>query len=149
MTSKVLEFERPIVELEGKIRELKLLSGSSREMAAEIERLEEKARKLQAERFAALTPWEQVQLAKHPDRPYTLDYIAEIMTDFVELRGDRAFADDDIRFPFQQRLEHLRNVVGAVLIVGIKIDDIVGAQLGGFTEPGHVRLGETLVALQF
>jgi acetyl-CoA carboxylase carboxyl transferase subunit alpha len=94
MTSKVLEFERPIVELEGKIRELKLLSGSSREMAAEIERLEEKARKLQAERFAALTPWEQVQLAKHPDRPYTLDYVGELMTDFVELRGDRAFADD-------------------------------------------------------
>lgn len=94
MTTKVLEFERPIVELEGKIRELKLLSGGSREMAAEIERLEEKARQLQKERFASLTPWEQVQLAKHPDRPYTLDYIGEIMTDFVELRGDRAFADD-------------------------------------------------------
>jgi acetyl-CoA carboxylase carboxyl transferase subunit alpha len=94
MTSKVLEFERPIVELEGKIRELKLLSGSSREMAAEIERLEEKARKLQAERFAALTPWEQVQLAKHPDRPYTLDYIGEVMADWMELRGDRSFADD-------------------------------------------------------
>jgi acetyl-CoA carboxylase carboxyl transferase subunit alpha len=94
MSSKVLEFERPIVELEGKIRELKLLSGGSREMAAEIERLEEKARQLQRERFAALTPWEQVQLAKHPDRPYTLDYVAEITTDFLELKGDRAFADD-------------------------------------------------------
>jgi acetyl-CoA carboxylase carboxyl transferase subunit alpha len=82
------------VELEGKIRELKLLSGESREMAAEIERLEEKARELQKERFASLTPWEQVQLAKHPDRPYTLDYIGELMTDFVELRGDRAYADD-------------------------------------------------------
>jgi acetyl-CoA carboxylase carboxyl transferase subunit alpha len=94
MSTKVLEFERPIVELEGKIRELKLLSGESREMAAEIERLEEKARQLQKERFASLTPWEQVQLAKHPDRPYTLDYIGELMTDFVELRGDRAYADD-------------------------------------------------------
>ena len=94
MTSKVLEFERPIVELEGKIRELKLLSGGSREMAAEIERLEEKARKLQAERFASLTPWEQVQLAKHPDRPYTLDYVSELMSDWMELRGDRAYADD-------------------------------------------------------
>jgi acetyl-CoA carboxylase carboxyl transferase subunit alpha len=94
MTTKVLEFERPIVELEGKIRELKLLSGGSREMAAEIERLEEKARQLQRERFASLTPWEQVQLAKHPDRPYTLDYIGEIMTDWIELRGDRAYADD-------------------------------------------------------
>jgi acetyl-CoA carboxylase carboxyl transferase subunit alpha len=94
MSSKVLEFERPIVELEGKIRELKLLSGGSREMAAEIERLEQKARQLQKERFASLTPWEQVQLAKHPDRPYTLDYIGELTTEFVELRGDRAFADD-------------------------------------------------------
>jgi acetyl-CoA carboxylase carboxyl transferase subunit alpha len=94
MTTKVLEFERPIVELEGKIRELKLLSGGSREMAAEIERLEEKARQLQRERFASLTPWEQVQLAKHPDRPYTLDYIGEMMTDWIELRGDRAYSDD-------------------------------------------------------
>ncbi|MFO0633446.1 MAG: acetyl-CoA carboxylase carboxyltransferase subunit alpha [Nannocystaceae bacterium] len=94
MTSKVLEFERPIVELEGKIRELKLLSSGSGEMAEEIERLEEKARQLQRERFAALTPWEQVQLAKHPDRPYTLDYLAEIATEFLELRGDRAYADD-------------------------------------------------------
>ena len=94
MSTKVLEFERPIVELEGKIKELKHLSGGSREMAQEIERLEEKARQLQKERFASLTPWEQVQLAKHPDRPYTLDYIGEMTTDFVELRGDRAFADD-------------------------------------------------------
>ena len=94
MTTKVLEFERPIVELEGKIRELKLLSGGTGEMAAEIERLEEKARQLQRERFAALTPWEQVQLAKHPDRPYTLDYLGEITTDFVELKGDRAYSDD-------------------------------------------------------
>ena len=94
MSGKVLEFERPIVELEGKIRELKLLSGGSAEMAAEIARLEEKARQLQRERFASLTPWEQVQLAKHPDRPFTLDYVGEMMDDFVELRGDRAYADD-------------------------------------------------------
>ncbi len=94
MSSKVLEFERPIVELEGKIRELKLLSGGSAEMAAEIARLEDKARQLQRERFASLTPWEQVQLAKHPDRPFTLDYVGELTCDFVELKGDRAYADD-------------------------------------------------------
>ena len=94
MASKVLEFERPIVELEGKIRELKHLSAGSGQMEAEIARLEEKARQLQQERFAALTPWEQVQLAKHPDRPYTLDYIGEITHDFTELKGDRAYADD-------------------------------------------------------
>ena len=93
MSGKVLEFERPIVELESKIRELKSLSGSV-DMAGEIARLEEKAAALQKERFAALTPWEQLQLAKHPDRPYTLDYIGELLTDFVELRGDRLFGDD-------------------------------------------------------
>ncbi|MCA9689906.1 MAG: acetyl-CoA carboxylase carboxyl transferase subunit alpha, partial [Myxococcales bacterium] len=94
MTTKVLDFERPIVELEGKIRELKLLSEGSEEIATEISRLEEKAHKLQKERFAKLTPWEQLQLAKHPDRPYTLDYIGELLRDFVELKGDRGFADD-------------------------------------------------------
>ena len=93
MSGKVLEFERPIVELESKIRELKTLS-SGGDMAGEIARLEEIAVQLQKERFAALTPWEQLQLAKHPDRPYTLDYIGELLTDFVELRGDRAFGDD-------------------------------------------------------
>lgn len=94
MSAKVLDFERPIVELETKIRELKTLSGGSPEMADEIARLEERAALLQRERFATLTPWEQLQLAKHPDRPYTLDYIGEMLTDFVELRGDRAFGDD-------------------------------------------------------
>ena len=93
MSGKVLEFERPIVELESKIRELKTLS-SGGDMAGEIARLEQIAVQLQKERFAALTPWEQLQLAKHPDRPFTLDYIGELLTDFVELRGDRTFGDD-------------------------------------------------------
>jgi len=73
---------------------LKLLSSSNGEMAEEIQRLEEKARQLQRERFASLTPWEQVQLAKHPDRPFTLDYLGEISTEFMELRGDRSYSDD-------------------------------------------------------
>ncbi len=97
MTGKVLDFERPIVDLERKINELKTLSAGgkgSSDMAGEIAQLEQKAAALQRERFAALTPWEQLQLAKHPDRPYTLDYIAELLTDFVELRGDRCFGDD-------------------------------------------------------
>ncbi len=94
MNDKVLDFERPIVELEGKIRELKQLSAGSTEIAGEIARLEEKAVRLRSERFASLGPWEMLQLAKHPDRPYTLDYIGEITTDFMELRGDRRFADD-------------------------------------------------------
>ncbi|MEZ4449446.1 MAG: acetyl-CoA carboxylase carboxyltransferase subunit alpha [Nannocystaceae bacterium] len=94
MSGKVLDFERPIVELESKIQELKMHSHVSAEMAVEISRLERQAAELQRERFASLTPWEQLQLAKHPDRPYTLDYIGEIFAEFVELRGDRLFADD-------------------------------------------------------
>ena len=95
MTTRVLDFEKPIVELEGKIRELKLLLASGDvDMAKEIERLEAKASQLQREHYAHLSPWEQLQLAKHPDRPYTLDYIGEMTTDFVELRGDRSFRDD-------------------------------------------------------
>ncbi|MEE9385692.1 MAG: acetyl-CoA carboxylase carboxyltransferase subunit alpha [Nannocystaceae bacterium] len=94
MTTKILEFERPLAELEGKIRELKSLALGSSVMVTEIERLEAKASELKRERLASLTPWEQVQLAKHPDRPYTLDYLKHMMTGLVELRGDRAFRDD-------------------------------------------------------
>jgi acetyl-CoA carboxylase carboxyl transferase subunit alpha len=95
MSTRVLDFEKPIVELEGKIRELKLLlAGGNEDMAKEIERLEAKASELQREHYAQLSPWEQLQLAKHPDRPYTLDYIGEITEDFVELKGDRAYRDD-------------------------------------------------------
>ncbi|MGH1343207.1 MAG: acetyl-CoA carboxylase carboxyltransferase subunit alpha [Nannocystales bacterium] len=126
MSTKVLEFERPIVELEGKIKELKHLSGGSREMAQEIERLEEKARELQKERFASLTPWEQVQLAKHPDRPYTLDYIGEMTTDFMELRGDRAFADDPA-------------IVGGLCRFGERTVMIIGHQKGRNTKENLFR----------
>ena len=94
MSTRILDFERPIVELEGKIQELKQLSEGSEEMASEIAKLERKAAALQQERFAQLSPWEQLQLAKHPDRPYTLDYLDQMMDEFVELRGDRAFRDD-------------------------------------------------------
>jgi acetyl-CoA carboxylase carboxyl transferase subunit alpha len=95
MTTRVLEFEKPIVELEGKIRELKLLlAGGNEDMAKEIARLEARASELQREHYSHLSPWEQLQLAKHPDRPYTLDYIGEMTSEFIELKGDRAYADD-------------------------------------------------------
>ena len=126
MSTKVLEFERPIVELEGKIKELKHLSGGSQEMAAEIERLEQKARQLQRERFAKLSPWEQVQLAKHPDRPYTLDYIGEITTEFVEFRGDRAFSDDPA-------------IVGGLCRLGERVVMILGHQKGRNTKENLYR----------
>jgi acetyl-CoA carboxylase carboxyl transferase subunit alpha len=90
----VLDFERPIVDLERKIEELKQLSAGSIDFGDEIRRLEKKARKLQEEIFAELTPWQKVQLSRHPARPYTLDYVGAIFDEFLELHGDRAFADD-------------------------------------------------------
>ncbi len=90
-----LEFEKPIVELEKKIREMKeFSSGGGLELNSEIIALERKLEKLQAEIFSKLTRWQRVQLARHPKRPYSLDYIQLIFTDWVELHGDRGYADD-------------------------------------------------------
>ena len=90
-----LEFERPLIALESKIAELKDLSGGAKiDFSDEIAKLERKAKKLQAEIFSELTPWQIVQLARHPQRPYTLDYISRLFTDFFEIEGDRRFAAD-------------------------------------------------------
>ncbi len=90
-----LEFERPLLALESKIAELKDLSGGARvDFSDEITKLERKAKKLQAEIFSELTPWQTVQLARHPNRPYTLDYLSRLFTDFFEIEGDRRFAAD-------------------------------------------------------
>jgi acetyl-CoA carboxylase carboxyl transferase subunit alpha len=90
-----LDFERPVVQLEAKIAELKELSGGVRaDLSEEIQRLEKKARKLQQEIFSDLSPWQIVQLARHPNRPYTLDYLSRLFTDFFEIEGDRRFAAD-------------------------------------------------------
>ncbi len=90
-----LDFERPILELEGKVQELKSLPASgSINLDSEIKRLEEKLVQAKKQVYEHLTPWQRVQLARHPKRPYTLDYVAKLMTDFVELHGDRAFSDD-------------------------------------------------------
>ena len=91
---QVLDFERPIVDLERKIDELKQLSSGTVDFSDEVRRLEKKARRLQEEIFADLTAWQKVQLSRHPARPYTLDYLQLVCDDFVELHGDRAFADD-------------------------------------------------------
>nr|HEX4319188.1 acetyl-CoA carboxylase carboxyltransferase subunit alpha [Kofleriaceae bacterium] len=90
----ILEFERPIIDLEKKISELRGLSTESVDFSTEIGRLESKARKLQKEIFAELSAQQKVQLARHPARPYMLDYIGLLMEDFVELHGDRGFRDD-------------------------------------------------------
>lgn len=90
-----LDFEKPILELEKKIREMKeFASGEEIELSSEIVSLERKLQKLQNEIFSKLSRWQKVQLARHPNRPYTLDYISHIFTDFVELHGDRGYADD-------------------------------------------------------
>ncbi|OCG34999.1 acetyl-CoA carboxylase carboxyl transferase subunit alpha [Gilliamella sp. Gris1-4] len=93
-----LEFEKPIAELEAKINSLKNIDSQQVELDInldkEIKQLHKKSRELTKKIFANLTPWEIAQLARHPNRPYTLDYLKEIFTDFDELAGDRAYADD-------------------------------------------------------
>ncbi|MCM8796301.1 MAG: acetyl-CoA carboxylase carboxyltransferase subunit alpha [Candidatus Omnitrophica bacterium] len=89
-----LEFEKPIAELEKKIKELKDFSEKKINISAEVKRLEDKLEALKKETYANLTAWQKVQIARHPQRPYTLDYINMLMTDFLELHGDRAFFDD-------------------------------------------------------
>ncbi|MDB4963411.1 MAG: acetyl-CoA carboxylase, carboxyl transferase, alpha subunit [Myxococcales bacterium] len=90
----ILEFERPIIDLERKISELRGLSTETVDFSSEIRRLEQKARKLQKEVFADLTAQQKVQLARHPGRPYLMDYVGFLMDDFIELHGDRSFRDD-------------------------------------------------------
>src|SRR5580693_10213118 len=90
----MLDFERPVVELERKIEELIRVSGGASELRPQIALLEARARELQQKIFAELSPWQKVQLSRHPTRPYTLDYVERLITDFVELHGDRRFADD-------------------------------------------------------
>ncbi len=95
MIRSYLEFERPIEELELKIDELKRLSdGKDIDISGEIKKLEKKVRDLRTDIFSSLTPWQKTMIARHPDRPYTLDYINMMVSDFVELHGDRRFADD-------------------------------------------------------
>lgn len=90
-----LDFEKPLEELETKIEELRRLSdGKEMNITSEVKKLEKKAKDIRSEIYSNLTPWQKTMVARHPDRPYTLDYISAITTDFVELHGDRRFADD-------------------------------------------------------
>ncbi|HQU15128.1 MAG: acetyl-CoA carboxylase carboxyl transferase subunit alpha [Chromatiales bacterium 21-64-14] len=95
MDLNFLDFERPIAELEAKIQELRFVSGGQDiNLQDEIQRLEAKNRALTESIFASLTTWQVAQMARHPQRPYTLDYVGGIFTEFHELHGDRLFADD-------------------------------------------------------
>jgi len=89
-----LEFEKPIVELEQKIRELKEYSTDTVDFSADIKKLEKKAEKLREEIFSNLTRWQRTQLARHVNRPFTLDFVDEIFTDWFEIHGDRLYRDD-------------------------------------------------------
>lgn len=90
-----LDFEKPIIELERKIAELKNFTVREEiDLSSEIKRLEERLERVKKEVFDNITPWQRVQLARHPKRPYTLDYVSMLMTDYMELHGDRRFADD-------------------------------------------------------
>src|SRR5437764_1443292 len=92
-----LDFEKPVAELEAKIAELRALesSDSAAAIGEEISRLESKAAQTLKDLYAELTPWQKTQVARHPDRPHCLDYVAALIADFVSLAGDRKFGDDD------------------------------------------------------
>lgn len=93
MAKAVLDFEKPIIELEAKLEEMKKYSDNL-DIDKEIIRIESKVRQLKEELYRDLTRWQRVQLARHPDRPYTLDYIDLMTTNFLELHGDRNYRDD-------------------------------------------------------
>ncbi len=95
MKTTFLEFEQPIAELEAKIEELRFLQDDSAvEISDEIQRLQKRSQALTRDIYGKLTPWQMAQVARHPQRPYTLDYMELLFSDFEELHGDRAFADD-------------------------------------------------------
>ncbi len=93
MAKVTLEFEKPINELEQKIEEMRKYADNPA-IALEVEKIEKRMNHLQRSVFSGLTRWQKVQIARHPDRPYTLDYIGLMTTDFIELHGDRTFKDD-------------------------------------------------------
>jgi acetyl-CoA carboxylase carboxyl transferase subunit alpha len=122
-----LEFERPIVELERKIEELRKTAGDADlDVAQEVEALESRAEEMRRQIFSSLTRYQRVQLARHPRRPYTLDYIEKMTTGFVELHGDRSFADD-------------RAIVGGLAWLDDRAVMIVGLQKGRDTKENLLR----------
>lgn len=122
-----LDFEKPIIELEAKINELRNFSSHRNvNLGSEIKKLEDKLEKVKADIYNNLTPWQKVQIARHPQRPYTLDYIRFMMTDFVELHGDRLFADD-------------LALIGGLATLGDKKVLVMGHQKGRDTKENVMR----------
>lgn len=125
MAKQALDFEKPIIELEQKLEEMRRYSENP-DIAAEVAKLEKRVIQLQQSVFSSLTRWQRVQLARHPDRPYTLDYIQLMTTEFVELHGDRAFRDD-------------KAIVGGFSRLGDRSVMILGHQKGRDTKSNIYR----------
>ncbi len=125
MGKVVLDFEKPVVELENKIDEMRKLSDNL-DIADEITTLEKKVSQLRENVFSNLTRWQKVQLARHPERPYTLDYISMMTTGFMELHGDRAFGDD-------------KSIVGGFAKLEAQTVMIIGHQKGRDTKSNLFR----------
>ncbi|MBL7850789.1 MAG: acetyl-CoA carboxylase carboxyltransferase subunit alpha [Cyclobacteriaceae bacterium] len=123
----LLDFEKPIAELEAKLQDMKQLADDSDEnVKAAIRALEKKIQDLKKETFENLTGWQRVQLSRHPDRPYTLDYIYEITTDFIELHGDRNVSDD-------------KAMVGGLGMIEGQTFMLIGQQKGRNTKQRQMR----------
>jgi acetyl-CoA carboxylase carboxyl transferase subunit alpha len=125
MAKTVLEFEKPIIELEQKMEEMRRYADNPG-IALEIARIEKRVNQLQLTVYAGLTRWQKVQLARHADRPYTLDYIGMITKDFVELHGDRHYRDD-------------KAVVGGLATIDDRKVMLIGHQKGRDTKSNVYR----------
>jgi acetyl-CoA carboxylase carboxyl transferase subunit alpha len=125
MAVTTLDFEKPILHLERKLEEMRKYAGHL-DIADEIADLERKIRDLKRSVFSKLTPWQKVQLARHPDRPYTLDYVGMMTTDFIELHGDRSYGDD-------------KAIVGGFATLGEMPVMIIGHQKGRDTKSNVFR----------
>lgn len=125
MAKMVLEFEKPIIELEQKVEEMRRYADNPG-IAQEIAKIEKRVHQLQQSVFSGLTRWQKVQLARHPDRPYTLDYINLMTTGFLELHGDRGFRDD-------------KAIVGGFARLGDQPVMILGHQKGRDTKSNLFR----------
>lgn len=107
-----LDFEKPIAELEKKIQELRnFISTKNIDLSSEVKRLEDKLEILRKETYSNLTAWQKVQIARHPQRPYTSDYVNMLMTEFIELHGDRLFYDDKALISGLAKLDNQKIVV--------------------------------------
>jgi acetyl-CoA carboxylase carboxyl transferase subunit alpha len=123
----LLDFEKPIAELEAKLNDMKQLAkDSDKDVQAAIKALERKIFELKKETFENLTGWQRVQLSRHPERPYTLDYVDEITSDFIELHGDRTVADD-------------KAMVGGLGSIDGKTFMLIGQQKGRNTKQRQAR----------